>query len=207
MAKPTKPMASSEAKPRRADAERSVGSILNAALEALASDPDVSMVEIARRAGVSRATTYVHFPTRESLVAAVTARAIADVASVLEAAEPERDDPTDALRRVLRASWRELDRFHALVAINAKLPEKEFHRLHLPVLKHLTPLIERGQRDGAFRGDVPVAWHLAMLLAIAHGASGELRAKRVPASDVENALLATALGAVAAAHPPKRIRS
>ncbi len=41
---------------RRADAERSVARILDAAVDALASDPEVSMAEIARRAGVVRAT-------------------------------------------------------------------------------------------------------------------------------------------------------
>ena len=154
MAEPATPSPSAR-KPRRADAERSVSAILDAALEGLASDPDVSMAEIARRAGVSRATTYVHFPTREVLVAAVTERAIADVATVLAAAEPESGGATDALRRVLAASWRELDRFHALVAINVHLPREEFHHLHVPALTHLAPLIQRGQRDGDFRTEVP----------------------------------------------------
>ena len=99
---------------------------------------------------------------------------------------------------MLAASWRELDRFHALVAINVHLPREEFHRLHAPVLAHLAPLIERGQRDGDFRPEVPVSWHLAMLLAIVHAASGELRAGRVAADDVEDAMIVTALGAVAA---------
>lgn len=187
----------SERKPRRADAERNVSAILDAALEGLASDPDVSMAEIARRAGVSRATTYVHFPTREVLVAAVTERAIADVATVLATADPASGDASEALGRVLAAAWRELDRFHALVAINAHLPHEEFHRLHLPVLAHLAPLIERGQRDGAFRTDVPLTWHLAMLLAIVHAASGEMRAGRLPADRVEEAMIATVRGAIA----------
>jgi AcrR family transcriptional regulator len=191
------PSASSGRRPRRADAERSVNAILDAALEGLASDPDVSMAEIARRAGVSRATAYVHFPTREVLIAAVSERAIADVATVLAAAEPASGSATDALRRVLAASWRELDRFHALVAINVHLPRAEFHRLHAPVLAHLAPLIERGQRDGDFRPEVPVSWHLAMLLAIVHAASGEQRAGRMAADDVEDAMIVTALAAVA----------
>ncbi len=188
----------SERKPRRADAERSVTAILDAALEGLAGDPDVSEAEIARRAGVSRATTYVHFPTREVLVIAVTERAIADVAAVLASADPASGGAADALRRVLRAAWRELDRFHALVAINAHLPREEFHRLHVPVLTHLAPLIARGQEEGAFRTDVPIAWHLSMLLAVVHAASGELRAGRVAEGRVEDAMVETALGAVAA---------
>src|SRR6476646_8264352 len=102
---------------RRADAERSIARILDAAVDAVAADPDASMAEIARRAGVVRATIYVHFPTREALLEAVTHRAIAEVAEVIEAAEPHRGDPADALGRVVAASWRTLGRYHALVAI------------------------------------------------------------------------------------------
>ena len=58
-------MPTSPPKRRRADAERNIASILEAAVEALASDPDASMAEIARRAGVVRATIYMHFPTRD----------------------------------------------------------------------------------------------------------------------------------------------
>lgn len=182
---------------RRADAERSVAAILDAALEALASDPDTSMSEIARRAGVVRATIYVHFPTRESLLDAVMERAVADVAAATKSAEPERGEPADALERVLRATWRELARFHALLAANiARLSAEELRRRHLPVLDQLQPLIERGQAQGTFRRDLSVSWHLAVLRAIVHTASQEVRGGRIPESVAEAAMLSTAIAAI-----------
>jgi AcrR family transcriptional regulator len=184
---------------RRADAERSIASILDAAVDALASEPDASMAEIARRGGVVRATIYVHFPSRDALLEAVTHRAIGEVAAVIEAAEPHRGDPAEALARVVAASWRILGRYHALVAINTQQHgHAELRQRHSSVLASLEPLIERGQADGTFRADVPAAWHLSMLLALMHAASGELAAGRVDDADAGPALVATILGAVAA---------
>jgi AcrR family transcriptional regulator len=182
---------------RRADAERSIRRILDAAVGALAEDQDASMSEIARRAGVVRATIYVHFPTREALLDAVTERALAEVATVINAAEPERGDPAAALARVVAATWRKLGPYHALVAINTGTQtHDELHHRHGSVLGTLLPLIERGQTAGDFRTDVPAAWHLAMLMALIHAGSAELQARRVPEADAEAALVATVLGAV-----------
>src|SRR3954469_251959 len=184
---------------RRADAERSIARILDAAVDALADDPGASMAEIARRAGVVRATIYVHFPTREALLEAVTHRAIAEVGEVIESAEPHRGDPADALARVVAASWRTLGRYHALIAINTQQHgQDELRARHSSVLGALQPLIERGQADGTFGADVPAAWHLSMVLALMHAASGELGAGRVNDADAAPALVATILGALSA---------
>jgi AcrR family transcriptional regulator len=193
---PTHPEPTARQPRRRADAERSIARILDAAVDALASDPDGSMAEIARRAGVVRATIYVHFPTREALIDAVTQRAMTEVSAVIDAAEPERGDPADALRRVLTSTWRELGRYHALVAITTQLPHAEVRAKHHPVLARLEPLIARGQRDGSFRSDVPAAWHLSMLVALTHAASAELQTARIPDAQAEAALVSTVLGAI-----------
>src|SRR4051794_3799900 len=185
---------------RRADAERSVARILDAAVEALAEDPEESMSAIARRAGVVRATVYVHYPTREALLDAVTDHAIDEVAAVIDAAEPERGDATDALRPVIAAPWRTLGRYHALVAINTSTHDAEHLRdRHAPVLGRMLPLIERGQAAGSFRADVPAAWHLATILAVVHAASAEVRAGRIAEARAESAVTATILGGVGAA--------
>jgi AcrR family transcriptional regulator len=182
---------------RRADAERSIARILDAAVDALGDDQEASTAEIARRAGVVRATIYVHFPTREALLEAVTDRAFSEVAAVIASAEPERGNPPDALARVVAATWRTLGRYHALIAINTGAQtHEELHHRHGTVLGSLVPLIERGQADGAFRTDVPAAWHLSMVMALIHAGSAELRAGRVPTGSAEAALVATVLGAV-----------
>jgi AcrR family transcriptional regulator len=184
-------------KRRRADAERSISSILNAALQALASNPDASMAEIARRAGVVRATIYMHFPTREVLLDAVMEHAVAQVAQATKEAEPTKGEPDEALERVLRATWEKLSDFHALLAINtSRLSATELHRRHQPVMTLFVPLIERGQKQGVFRSDLPVPWHLAMVRAIAHAASAEVRAGRIAESKVERAMLSTVLNAI-----------
>jgi AcrR family transcriptional regulator len=195
MAKDTTPATTQRR--RRSDADRSVAAILAAALDALAGDPDVSMAEIARRAGVVRATIYVHFPTRESLLDAVMERAVADVARAMTDAEPQRGEPKEALERVLRATWKELGRFHALLAINiGRLSVEELHRRHLPMTTLLVPLIERGQKTGVFRSDLPVAWDVAVIRSIVHTASAELKSGRISAAEVEPVMLETVLAAI-----------
>ena len=154
------------------------------------------MAEVARRAGVVRATVYVHFPTREALISTVTERAMSEVVDAIMAADPKGSDPADALRRVVSEAWRTLGRYHALVAINTQLPDAELHHRHGAVFAALQGLIKRGQRTGAFRKDVPAAWHLSMLVALIHAASAELRAERLPLDAVESALVATVLGAL-----------
>src|SRR5262245_1664802 len=184
-------------KRRRADAERSISSIINAALEALAGDPDVSMAEIARRAGGVRATIYMHFPTRESLLDAVMEHAVAQVADATSEAEPTQGEPEEALERVLRATWHKLSDFHALLAINtSRLSARELHRRHQPVMRLFVPLVERGQKAGVFRSDLPVSCHLAMIRAIAHAASAEVRSGRIGEAEVESAMLSTVMNAL-----------
>ncbi|HXQ87289.1 MAG: TetR/AcrR family transcriptional regulator [Gaiella sp.] len=199
MPRPTTAAERSAPRRRRADAERSVAAILDAGLEALASDPDSSMSEIAGRAGVVRATIYVHFPTRTALLDAVMEHAVDQVVEAMKRAEPARGRPAEALERVLLATWRELARFHGLLALNtARLSAEELHRRHVPMLDQLEPLIERGQREGVFRSDLPIAWHLAVIRAIVHAASASIEGGRLEESEAEAAMLTTALAAIAA---------
>ena len=149
------------------------------------------------RAGVVRATIYVHFPTRDTLLDSVMDYAVGQVAEATRSAEPDRGEPAEALARVLAATWRQLAQFQGLLALNtARLSAEELHRRHLPVLDQLEPLLKRGQKGGEFRSDLPVSWLLAVTRSIVHTASHEIRGGRLPDSEAEDVMISTVLAAI-----------
>src|SRR4029078_11259981 len=84
-------------RPLRADAQRNVAKLLDAAREAFAAHgPNASLDDIARAAGVGAGTLYRHFPTRLALLDAVHPDSVRRVC-----ADGERlaatESPADAL--------------------------------------------------------------------------------------------------------------
>jgi AcrR family transcriptional regulator len=192
-----RPTPNTPSRPPRADALRNIERILDAAVEELALDPDAGMAAVAQRAGLVRATVYVHFPTREALIAAVSDRAMAETVATIRSAAPDEGDPRQALTRTLTAAWRTLGRYHALVAITSRVGRASDHSFHAPVLKLLRPLVKRGQATGAFNPDVPTDWLLTISLELIHAASREVSAGRMSAAVAERALISAVLGAFA----------
>lgn len=87
----------------RADALRNRERLMAAAKAAFAdAGPEVSLDEIARRAGVGIGTLYRHFPTRDALVEAVYRREVQTLADTA-ARLGETLAPAEALRQWMRA--------------------------------------------------------------------------------------------------------
>src|SRR5689334_11793346 len=141
----------------RADGERNRARLLAAAKDAFAKDgPAVSLEQIAREAGVSIATLYRHFPTRDELISAVYQQ---EVAMLIEAADrltAERE-PAAALREWLVLFVEFLDAKHGMAAAMDTLiggPEtlysKTPHSLDYPI----KVLVARGIATGVVRDDM-----------------------------------------------------
>src|SRR5215468_1907075 len=106
-----------EPRPMRADAQRNYARLLDAASAAFVEHgaDDVSLEQIARRAGVGIGTLYRHFPTRQALLEAV----YRDQVELLEARAEEllkTEPPGDALADWLRALMRFSSTKHSLVS-------------------------------------------------------------------------------------------
>ncbi|GEK80209.1 TetR/AcrR family transcriptional regulator [Agrococcus baldri] len=181
---------------RRADAQRNIERILDAAAVRLSRDPDASVAAIAAEAGLGRVTVYGHFPTRGALVAAVVERAIAEGDAALEAVDLT-GDPRAALVRLIEQSWLSLQQIGALSAAAASaLPPERLLALHERPAARVERLLERGQRDGVFRADLPLPWLTGTLHRAIHGAAGEIDARRMTADDAPELIAATVLAAL-----------
>lgn len=191
------PRATKSARPRavRADAQRNIDAILRAAEECLAQDPETSVAEIARTAGVGRVTLYGHFPTRAALVEAVFAQVLTDSGQTLGTLDTG-GDPTAALRRLVAASWRIVHRFSAiLAAAERELPAEMVHNHHAEHLERISAVLERGRDTGAFRRDVPLPWLATVCMTLMHTAAREVDAGRLAEHDAEHTVVSTILGA------------
>ena len=170
---------------RRADAERSIAAILDAAVGLLATKPDASMAELARAAGVTRQTVYAHFASRDALLGAVAERAMGQTLAAIDAAEPQDGSPAEALDRLVTAWWSAVEpHARVLEALAAASPvARDVRDFHAPILERLEQLVRRGQRAKEFDRASSPAWLVAAFLGLVHTAADEVAAGRLGADE------------------------
>ncbi|MFD3697641.1 TetR/AcrR family transcriptional regulator [Streptomyces sp. NPDC058646] len=194
-------------RPRRADAERNTAAIVDAGLDCFLADPQASMAAVARAAGVSRVTLYSHFPTREALLDAALDRAVAEAAAALDGLRGEAPGAAEApagpggtaeeLRRLVRTSWRLLDRHSAVfAAVSAALPPERLRERHERILAPVRRLVLRGQETGELRSDLSADWLVTVVYSLVHAAAAEVQAGRMEAAEAPEVLTSTVLAAL-----------
>ena len=155
----------------RADARRNYERLLAAAGEAFAERgaDDVSLEEIARRAGVGIGTLYRHFPTRQALLEAVY-RDQVDALGARAAELIQADSPAAALAEWVTALVTFGKAKRSLTTALLEVLDKDSALLSSSrdVLRGATDeLLERAQRAGVSRTDV----RGSDVMRLAHGVS------------------------------------
>ncbi|MFB9927200.1 TetR/AcrR family transcriptional regulator [Amycolatopsis halotolerans] len=151
----------------RTDAAHNRARILDVAKRTFETEGlDVSMSELARRAGLGVATVYRHFPTKDDLVAEAFAEPMAECAGMLDEALAD-PDPWRGFCRVIEEVCAMQARNHGFsAAIVTSLPDQaRFAEFRDRALRGFVELIRRAQEAGALRADFAVSDLSLVLLA------------------------------------------
>lgn len=152
------------ARAERSDVRRNMERVLRAAQELFAErGPDVTMCEVAARAGVGVGTIYRRFPSKEQLFAAVSDAACADTSTCLAQAAGDAADPAGKLRAVVVAQYQHS--LHHAALLDTPPADTDYdHRGLYPALHALiAEVIAEGQAEGRFRpGDPTMLAALSM---------------------------------------------
>lgn len=140
----------------RADAERTIHAILDAAEQVLSTDPGASMEQIAEHAGVARTTVHRRFATREALIDALAASVVRQTEQAVLAARPRTAPPLVALHQATanilgaRLAWR-----FALTQIAPGSPAASVQQRVVAEIDHI---LQRLREAGLIRPDTDLGW-------------------------------------------------
>jgi AcrR family transcriptional regulator len=170
--KSTKKAAVQEEAPSQRDAERSMQDILAVATEEFAFNglSGARVDQIAERTRTSKRMIYYYFNGKEGLYQAVLEKAYMDIRSLEERSQLLDMEPLEAMRKLIELTF-DYDETHpqfiSLVSVENIHQAKHMQNLqsikdvNASIIRTLTTILERGRKEGIFRGDVdPVDVHM-----------------------------------------------
>lgn len=159
---------------RQRDADRSQQAILAAARDEFAEVGlgGARMERIAERAALNKRLIYYYFEDKEKLFQAVLEAAYADIRAAERELNLLQYAPPEAMRRLIEFTWNYyLTHPEFLTLLNSANLHRARHlpasrrarELTSPLVEMLAELLERGRRDGSFRGGVdPVQLYVSI---------------------------------------------
>lgn len=169
-----KPVAFIAPEPRLRDADRSQQAILDAAREefALLGLAGARVDSIAERAGLNKRLIYYYFSSKDDLFLAVLEGAYANIREAEKELHLLDLQPAEAVRRLMEFTWNYyLEHPEFITLLNsANLHQarhleksKRVREMNSPVIQTLGDILERGRKEGVFRGGVdPVHLYISI---------------------------------------------
>lgn len=168
--------------------------VLRSAAALLTRKSTATMDEVARAAGISRATLHRHFAGRDALVRALETLGIAECEGALDAARLDDGPARDAVRRLVE----EIEPAAALLAFlyteNQLFEGEEQNEGWTRIDDRVATLFRRGQAGGEFRIDLTPAWLTEALYGLLASGAWAVTEGRVARNDFTHMIVELLLG-------------
>ncbi|MFE9774263.1 TetR/AcrR family transcriptional regulator [Streptomyces sp. NPDC005931] len=168
--------------------------VLRQAAALLTRKSTATMDEVAKAAGISRATLHRHFAGRDALVRALESLGIAECEAALDAARPEEGPAADAVRRLVRAVEPAAGLLAFLYSENQLFEGEERNAGWSRLDDRVEALFRRGQQAGEFRIDLSPAWLTEALYGLLASAAWAVAEGRVAPKDFTHMIVELLLG-------------
>ncbi|MFF3913666.1 TetR/AcrR family transcriptional regulator [Streptomyces sp. NPDC001852] len=168
--------------------------VLRSAAALLTRKSTATMDEVAKAAGISRATLHRHFAGRDALVRALEALGIEECEAAVDRARPDEGPASEAVRRLVR----EIQPAAGLLAFlygESQLWEGDRQNEGwLRLDARIGALFQRGQQAGEFRIDLTPVWLTEALYGLTASCAWATLDGRVAARDFPTMVAELLLG-------------
>ncbi|AJT68289.1 TetR/AcrR family transcriptional regulator [Streptomyces chattanoogensis] len=170
--------------------------VLTQAAALLARRATTSMDEIARAAGISRATLHRHFAGRDALIRALEQHGIEQFTQAMDAARLDDGPACDALRRLITEAEQVAGVLAFLFTENQLFEGAEINAGWARLDARLHALFRRGQEEGEFRIDLSAAWLTEAFYGLIGAGAWSVHEGRVARNDLNHSIAELLLGGI-----------
>jgi AcrR family transcriptional regulator len=168
--------------------------VLRSAAALLTRKATATMDEVARAAGLSRATLHRHFAGRDALVRALEELGIQECEAALDAARLDEGSADDAVRRLVGEIQPCAGLLAFLVTENQLFEGESQNEGWARLDARIAALFTRGQERGEFRIDLTPAWLTEALYGLVSTGAWAVQAGRVAGQDFQYMIVELLLG-------------
>ncbi|MBD0712298.1 MULTISPECIES: TetR/AcrR family transcriptional regulator [unclassified Streptomyces] len=168
--------------------------VLRAAAALLTRKATATMDEVARAAGIGRATLHRHFAGRDALVRALEELGIQEMEQALDRARLDEGPEDEALRRFVAEAEPVAPLLSFLVTENQLFEGDQLHEGWERLDARIAALFRRGQERGVFRIDLTPAWLCEALYGLIGSGAWAVHDGRVAAKDFQYMIVELLLG-------------